>query len=135
LYEGPVRPFSSVAVGANIGMLGIGADITTPLSRSFNLRGGGELVNLGYDFAVDAAQYQSEAHLRSGHVGVDFHPVGGAFRISPQLLIFESAFAASVFMEAGKAFQLGKANYLSSPTDPVHGGASITMGRHLMPAL
>src|SRR5947209_14918508 len=31
LYEGPVRPFSSVAVGGNIGMLGIGGEITTHL--------------------------------------------------------------------------------------------------------
>lgn len=135
LYEGPVRPFSSVAVGGEFGTLGIGADLATPLSRRFNLRGGVQFVNFGYDFVVDQAQYRSEAHLRSGHVGVDVHPMGGGFRLSPQLLLFQSAFSASVTVEGGTAFQLGNANYLSSPTDPVHGSASITMGRHMMPAL
>ena len=115
--------------------MGLGAEIATPLSRSFNLRGGAEFLNFGYDFSVDAAQYQSQAHLRSGHVGVDFHPMGGAFRVSPQLLIFKSAFSASVSVAGGKAFELGQSNYLSSATDPVHGGAAISMGRHVMPAL
>jgi hypothetical protein len=135
LYVGPGRPFSSVAVEAEIGTFGIGAEVATPLSRSFNLRGGAEFLNFGYDFAVDAAQYASQAHLRSGHVGVDIQPMGGEFRISPQLLLFQSAFAASVYMEGGKVFELGNMNYLSSATDPVHGGAAITMGRRVMPAL
>ena len=135
LYEGPVRPFSSVALEAEVGTMGVGAEVATPLSRSFNVRGGAEFLNFGYDFSVDAAQYQSEAHLRSGHVGVDFHPLGGGFRISPQLLIFQSAFSATVSVVGGKAFELGNTSYLSSATDPVHGGASIVMGRHVMPAL
>lgn len=133
--DGPVRPFSAVAFELEAGTLGVGAEIATPLAHDFNLRGGAEFLNFGDDFAIDAAQYQSEAHLRSGHVGVDFHPLGGGFRISPQLLLFESAFSASVSVAGGKAFQLGNASYLSSPTDPVHGAASIAMGRHVMPAL
>jgi hypothetical protein len=135
LYDGPVRPFSALAVQAEAGTLGVGAEMATPITRSFNVRGGAEFLNFGDDFTVDAAQYQSEAHLRSGHVAVDFHPAGGGFRISPQLLIFESAFSASLSVPGGQAFQLGNTGYLSSPTDPVHGRASIIIGRHVMPAL
>lgn len=135
LYEGPVRPFSSVALAVNAGTMGIGAEAATPLSRTLNLRGGADFLNFGYDFTVDAAQYQSQAHLRSGHVGIDFHPMGGGFRISPQVLLFQSSFAASVSVAGGNGFELGNSSYLSSPTDPVHGSASISMGQHAMPAL
>ena len=135
LYEGPVRPFSSVALEAEAGTLGLGGEVATPLTRSFNLRAGAEFLSFNYNFTVDAAQYASNAHLRSAHLAVDFHPLGGGFRISPQLLMFESQFGASVFVPGANTFELGKSNYLSSATDPVHGSATITMGRHVMPAL
>lgn len=135
LYERPVRPFSSIAMGVEAGTLGIGVEVATPLTGSFNLRAGTELLNFGDEFPVDSANYQGEAHLRSGHVAVDFHPFGGAFRISPQLLIFESSFAASVSVPGGNAFELGTASYVSDASDPVHGSAAISMGRRVMPAL
>ena len=135
LYEGSVHPFSSVALEVEAGTLGLGAELATPLTRSFNLRGGAEFVNFRDSFSVDAAQYKSNAHLRSTHLAIDFHPLGGGFRISPQILFFESNFGASVSVPGGNMFELGKASYLSSATDPVHGSAAITMGHRVMPAL
>ena len=135
LYNGPVRPFSKMAVGVNIGTLGFGVETATPLSRSFNLRGGANFVNFGLGFGIDSAQYEGQAHLQSGHVALDFHPMGSFFRISPELLIFRSAFSASVYVPGASTFELGNAVLTSSATDPVHGGASLSMQRTTMPAL
>lgn len=135
LYGAPVHPFSKIAIGLEVGTLGIGVQAATPLTRTLNVRGGADFLNFSSGFAVDAAQYQSEAQLRSGHVSVDWHPMGGGFRISPELLLFESGFSASVSVAGGQAFELGNTAYISSATDPVHGGASVSMGRTVMPAL
>lgn len=135
LYGAPVHPFSKFALGAEFGSLGLGLQAATPLTRTLNLRAGADFLNFGSGFTVDAAQYESQAHLRSGHISVDWHPMGGGFRISPELLIFKSGFSASVFVAGGQAFELGNTPYVSSATDPVHGGASISMQKTVMPAL
>lgn len=135
LYGAPVHPFSRVALGFEFGTLGLGLQAATPLTRTLNLRAGAAFLNFGAGFIVDGAQYESQAHLRSGHLSVDWHPMGGGFRVSPELLLFESGFSSSVFVPGGQAFELGNTPYVSSATDPVHGGASISMGRAVMPAL
>lgn len=133
LYEGPVRPFSKLGVGAEGGTLGIGLEVVTPLTRTLYLRGGADFLNFGYGLVVDSAQYYGQAHLRSGHMSVDWHPGGGSFRISPGMLVFGSGFSASVLMTGGKSFELGDTAYTSSATDPVHGSATVSMQHKLMP--
>ncbi|MDP9038686.1 MAG: hypothetical protein M3O02_05340 [Acidobacteriota bacterium] len=135
LYGEPVRPFSKLAVGVEGGTLGVGVQLATPLTRTLTLRGGADFLNFGYGLAIDASQYEGQAHLRSGHVSIDWHPLGGGFRISPEALLFESAFSASVYVTGGKSFELGSTSYISSASDPVHGSASISMSHHIMPAL
>ncbi len=134
LYGEAVRPFSKFSIGFETGTLGIGVQAATPLSRTLNLRAGADFLNFGNSFSLDAAQYESQAHLRTAHVSVDWHPLSGGFRVSPELLIFESGFSASVHVTGGRGFELGNTQYLSSAIDPVHGGASISMGRSVMPA-
>ena len=134
LYASPVLPFSKIAVGVEGGTLGIGLQLATSLTRTLNLRGGADFLNFAYNLTLDAAEYGGESHLRSGHVSLDWHPLGGGFRLSPTLVVFESSFGASVFVPGGNSFELGKSSYLSAPADPVHGTASIAMARRVMPA-
>lgn len=135
LYAEPVRPFSRWAFGVEGGTLGIGVETATPLARTLQLRGGADFLNFGDGFSVDAAQYYGQAHLRAAHISVDWHPANGSFRISPGLLIFGSGFGASVSVAGGKTFELGNTAYTSSPADPVHGSATISMQRRIMPAM
>lgn len=135
LYAEPVRPFSQLGLTAEMGTLGLGVQLVTPLSRTLHVRGGADFLNFGYGLTLDGAQYEAEAHLRSGHVNVDWYPFGGTFRISPGVLVFGSAFGASVSVPGGNSFELGKTAYTSSSTDPVHGSAAIAMQHEIMPAL
>jgi hypothetical protein len=135
LYEQPVRPFSHMAIALEAGTLGAGVQVATPLTRTLNLRGTADGINFGYGLTIDAAQYEGEAHLRSGRLSVDWHPRGGGFHISPGLLFLHSGFAASVYVPGGQSFDLGNTPYVSGPGDPVHGGATLTMQHKVMPAL
>lgn len=133
--EGPVRPFSRMAIGTRMGTLGYGAQIATPLTSHLNLRGSANFFNFGYGMGVDGADYNSELHLKSGMVSVDYYPWHSSFHISPGLMIFKSTAGASMNVPGGNSFTLGDVEYTSDPNDPVHGSGTIKFGRTFMPAL
>jgi hypothetical protein len=135
LEDRPVRPFSRIAIGTRMGTLGYGAQIATPLTSHLNLRGSANFFNFGYGMGVDGADYNSELHLKSGMVSVDYYPFHSTFHISPGFMIFKSTMGGTMNVPGGNSFSLGEANYTSDPNDPVHGTGAITFGRSIMPAL
>ncbi len=130
-----MRPFSTIALGVKLSPLGVGAEVATPLARSFNLRGAANFVNIGYGFSEDGANYEGEMHFRSGQAMLDWFPFHGAFHISPGVLIYRSQLFAAASVPAGAQFELGDNGFTSSPADPVHGSATLTFGRSLMPQI
>jgi hypothetical protein len=130
-----IRPFSTVAVGFQITSLGAGFQVATPLSRNFNLRGGANFFSFTYDFGTDGADYNFDLQLRSGQASLDWFPFRGSFHVSPGLIVYKSQLSGTATMPAGKSFLLGSESFTSSPTDPVHGDASLTFSRSLMPLL
>jgi hypothetical protein len=135
LEDRPVRPFSHIAIGTRLGTLGYGAQIATPLTSRLNLRGSANFFNFGYGMGVDGADYNSELHLKSGLVSVDYYPFHSSFHVSPGLMIFKSTMGAMMNVPGGNSFSLGDANYTSDPNDPVHGSGAMAFGRTFMPAL
>jgi hypothetical protein len=131
----PVRPFSRIAIGTRLGSLGYGAQIATPLTSRLNLRGSANFFNFGYGIGVDGANYDSELHLKSGMVSVDYYPFHSSFHVSPGFMIFKSTAGATMNVPGGNTFSLGDATYTSDPNDPVHGSGAMTFGRTIMPAL
>jgi hypothetical protein len=135
LEDRPVRPFSRIAIGTRLGTLGYGAQIATPLTSRLNLRGSANFFNFGYGIGVDGANYDSELHLKSGMVSVDYYPFHSSFHISPGFMIFKSTAGATMNVPGGNTFSLGDATYTSDPSDPVHGTGAMKFGRTFMPAL
>jgi hypothetical protein len=135
LEDRPVRPFSRIAIGTRLGTLGYGAQIATPLTSRLNLRGSANFFNFGYGIGVDGANYNSELHLKSGMVSVDYYPFHSSFHISPGFMIFKSTAGATMNVPGGNSFSLGDTTYTSDPSDPVHGTGAMTFGRTFMPAL
>jgi len=135
LEDGRVLPFSRIAIGTRLGTLGYGAQIATPLTSRLNLRGSANFFNFGYGIGVDGANYDSELHLKSGMVSVDYYPFRSSFHVSPGFMIFKSNAGATMSVPGGNSFSLGDATYTSDPNDPVHGNGVMAFGRTFMPAL
>ena len=135
LEDRPVRPFSRIAFGTRVGTLGWGGQVATPLTSRLNLRGSASFFNFGYGLTVDGADYNSELHLKSGMVSVDYFPFRSSFHVSPGFLIFKSTAGATMNVAGGNSFSLGDADYTSDPNDPIHGSGAIKFGRTFMPAL
>src|ERR1700683_855544 len=122
--------FSSVAVGANAGALGIGAESATPLARHFNWRVGGHYFNFNDSLSTDGVNYAANLQLHSAQTSVDWFPWARSFHVSPGALLFNSnRITANTMIPAGSSFTLNGTSYISSATDPVHGAGSVRFAK------
>jgi hypothetical protein len=121
-----VRPFSSIGIDSRVGIGGVGFDIATPLSRKFNLRTGSDFFIYQTSFQEQGADITANLRLRSGHASLDWFPCGGLFRLSP-LVVYgnNNRVVATALVPSGSTVTLNGQDYISSPTDPLHGSGSI----------
>jgi hypothetical protein len=128
-----VHPFSTFAIGVKVSTLGTGAEIATPLARSWNLRGTANFAQFRYNFTLDGISYNTGVNLRSGQINADWFPFHGGFHISPGVLYFRNGLSGSASVQPARSFSLDSVNYINSVDDPVHGTASFVFQRHLAP--
>ncbi len=130
-----VHPFSRVALGVKVSMLGAGAEVATPLSRSFNLRLAANFVQFAQGFRLDGIHYDTGVNYRSGQLNVDWFPFHGGFHISPGILYFRQGLSGTADVPPGDSFQLDDVHYINSVDDPVSGTASFEYKRHVAPMI
>jgi hypothetical protein len=113
--------------------LGAGFDLSTPLARHFDVRGGANFMSFGYEFDVDGLHYDSDMRLRSGNLRLDWFPRRRNFHISPGLLYANNNVTAISHVPAGAKFTLGDETFINSVDDPVHGDARLIFPRRVSP--
>jgi hypothetical protein len=124
-----MRPFSRLAFGANIGTLGIGAEVATPLANRLNIRGGANFLTYGRNIDSDGLIYVATLDLRSGQASLDWFPFGG-FHLSPGVIFYNgNRVVASVRAPDSTSFTLSSASYYSDPSDPLTGSANVTFAK------
>jgi hypothetical protein len=120
------RPFSRTAVGVKVSILGVGFEAATPLSRSFNLRGGANLFGYSDTFTSDGVTYQGNLHFRSVETSLDWFPWSWGFHLSPGMLLYNgNSITGSASVAGGQSFTLNGVTYTSSASNPVTGVASL----------
>ena len=130
------RPLSALAVGVKIGVAGIGFDVATPLAQRFNLRAGASFFQYSGSYNVDGTNISGEAKLRSTNLSVDWFPFNNRFRISPGVILYNgNNLNATANVPGGQTFDLNDQTYTSSPSDPIHGSASLTFGNRTAPSI
>lgn len=129
------KPFTALAVAFNSGTLGAGVELATPLSRSFNLRVGGDLVSFTYPFSLDGFNYATNLHLHSGRLSLDWFPLHGSFHVSPGIFYANNYGTALASVPPGQTFTLGDQSLINTVDDPIGGTASIGYPRRLAPML
>jgi hypothetical protein len=75
------------ALAAKAGSMGIGGEATIRLTDRLNVRLGGGAFNYDYDSTLSDVDYTLGLNLKGGGAALDFHPGGGAFRLSAGLLL------------------------------------------------
>ncbi len=70
------------AVGANAGTPGVGLNATLGITEKVNIRGVFNYLKYEFDETEDGIDYQLDFDLNSLGALLDWHPLGGAFRLS-----------------------------------------------------
>jgi hypothetical protein len=129
------RPFSVFAVQVTASFSGVGIQLATPLAHDFNLRGGGSFITYATTYSTDGMNTAGQINLRSSNVSLDWYPFHGGFRISPGVTLYNgNILSATLSVPGGQNFNLGDGTYTSSPSDPVHGIASMAFGKRTVPS-
>ncbi len=83
VYEGPDERF---AITPSVGTLGAGLEASYWVTEKVNVRGGFHQFDYDTDFDIEGEDFDAELALESFGMMVDYHPWGGAFRISGGIL-------------------------------------------------
>lgn len=126
-------PFHSWSLDVMANSLGAGFEVSTPIARRFDVRGGANITSFGYEFDVDGLHYDSRILLRSGNLKLDWFPHRRNFHISAGILYANNYVDAPSHVPAGADFTLGDENFVNSVDDPVHGHASLVFPRRVSP--
>jgi hypothetical protein len=125
--------YSKWSVNLKTSTLGAGLDISRAMGKHFAVRGSANAFDFAYPFSIDGVTYDSQFHLRSGGVSLDWFPRHGALRISPGMLYFKNNLSAISGVPPGKYFELGDQGFINSVDDPLNGTASVVFPRTVAP--
>ncbi len=81
----------NVAVGAKIGTLGIGGDLTLGVNEYLNLRGGGSWASLSISRKIQDVDYDLDLDLTTFPILLDVHPFANNFRVSGGMILHSQA--------------------------------------------
>ena len=121
------EPFSALAIGVKVGILGAGVEAATPVAWHANLRGGANFFSYSDTLTNDGITYGADLRFRSAEASLDWFPLAGGFHVSPGALLYNgNQITGNATVPAGKTFTLNGTTYTSSATQPVTGNASLT---------
>jgi hypothetical protein len=124
--HGPSGPLSRIGLGVGISPLGIGLDLSTNLSRHFNLRGTGNFFNYSRTFTTDGISADAKLNFASAGASLDVYPFHGGFRISPGVLLMnQNQVTASTSVAAGTSFTLNDQTYYSANANAATGATPV----------
>lgn len=124
-----VRPFSRVAFGGGISLLGVHLLAATNVNRYFDLRGDGRFFqyNVG-NFNANSFAISPRLNFASAGVSVDFYPFPRhGLRLTPGVLFYNHNEASSAVIANG-GFTFNGNDYNSSPSNPAAG--TVTLNLH-----
>lgn len=85
-------------------------------------------------YPAEGVTFHGELNLRSAQLNYDWFPFGGAFHLSPGMLVYNGTkLIANLSIPSGRVLHSGANNFRSDPADPIRGNASITF-RKFAPA-
>jgi hypothetical protein len=126
------RPFSRVALGGGVSLLGIQLHAATNLGSHFNLRGTGNVFNYSTNFTSNGISATAKLNLASAGASLDVYPFRLGFRISPGVLFYnQNQLTATTSVPGGTSFTLNGTTYYSATANsasgatPVNGNAAL----------
>lgn len=107
------------SVGAKIGLLGLGVEYAYRVNDLITVRGGINGASYTFDDTKSAIDYELKLDFDSLSVGVDFHPMKGAFRLSLGALQNDNSIVAQ--SNPTQSFNVGGTTYTAAEVGTLRG--------------
>jgi hypothetical protein len=124
----PPKPFSRLAVGGGVSLMGGNMQAAINVNRYMNIRGTGNYINYSVNnISVSGASLSGTVNFAAGGAGVDFYPFPRhGFRVSPGALFYnQNQIAATGVLTAGQSFTVNSTKYYSQTGNPLTLGANL----------
>ena len=127
----PAEPTNGrFAVAAKVGTTGPGLEFAARTSPRVNVRGGFNFFSYDVSDSREDVNYDGHIRLHSIEGHVDFFPRAGNFHVSAGIIgYFTRPFSAELIAPPGNTITLGDTEFISSPSDPMTGNASLDFHR------
>jgi len=110
-----MRPFSRLALGADFSPLGAGAEAAVNVSRHFDARVTGNLLQYSTTFTTNGFKVDANLHLASAGAQVDWYPFHTGFRVSPGILLYnQNHVNANAPVAPGTSFTLNNQTFYAA---------------------
>ncbi len=120
--EVPMRPFSRVAFGGGISLMGVNLQAATNVNRHLNLRGTGNVFNYTVnDISTNGFNVSGKANFATAGVSLDYYPFPlHGLRLSPGVIFYnQNEITASGIVAGGSKVTLNDQDYLSNASTPI----------------
>lgn len=111
-----------LALGAKIGTLGPGVELTGYLIEDLNIRGGFNYLPYSYEFEEDGINYDADLTMQSGMIMLDWHMFGNNFRFTAGLTINDNRL--EVTGDTSEPEEIGNSLYTPSEIGTLKGEAT-----------
>ena len=130
---------TAVGVTAKVGTLGVGAELTIPISKRFNGRLG--FNSYKYSKTIDSdlniqgsatkVEYDGDIDLNTAMALLDWHPFAGTFRVTAGYVFNNNSVDAESKLPVGSDVQVGDNFYTIQAGDSLTGAIDFTSGPYL----
>lgn len=140
-----LKPFSSIAFGGGISLMGVNMQASTNLNRYLNLRGTGNYFNYtasnistnGFDnISTNGFDLNGKVNFATAGAALDIFPFPKhGFRVSPGVLFYnQNGITATATPQPGKSFSLNGYDYypdaLTQAADPFQVNVNLGLNTH-----
>ena len=128
--EVKLKPFSRLAIGGGISLMGINLQAATNVNRYLNVRGTGNIFDYTVNnITVNSFSVNGKANFATGGVSLDYYPFPmHGFRLSPGVLFYnQNEITASGVGTAGSSITLSGSKYYSETANPIAMNAALEL--------
>lgn len=143
--EVPMRPFSRVAIGGGISLMGVNLQAATNVNRHLNLRGTGNVFQYsvsdisingssgGASMSTNGLNLNGQVKMAAAGVSLDYYPFPThGFRLSPGVMLYnQNGITANATTASNTSFTLNGTQYYSATANGLTGATPLNVAASL----
>jgi hypothetical protein len=131
--EVQLKPFSAVAFGGGMSLMGVNLQAATNVNRYLNLRGTGNFFDYtASNISTNGFNLNGKVNFATAGVSLDYYPIPRmGFRVSPGLLLYnQNGISATASPTVGSSITLADQDFYAASTNPLTVTANLGLNTH-----